>query len=233
MPMVLHCAGWPRWLNFKTLVGSISQRCQQMAIEDVKQAAQVWFDALADEPVYLGGLHLFLDGEVLDYSDCLESVGKVLQRVLDEEEYQEVLGDELRGRLLYLSYKAKESAGYTAEDDMEDVLVRAYELFEHPLISYDLQFYYLEPEKIPKGVHHHLDYALWKHSSYDSLDSFPAYLAELDYLDWEDRPIVGANDHASVHRVALSFLETSNEQEVKEVMVPFYKSFWRRVLFEG
>src|SRR5215213_6149650 len=28
MPMVLHCAGWPRWLNFKTLVGSISQRCQ-------------------------------------------------------------------------------------------------------------------------------------------------------------------------------------------------------------
>ncbi len=26
--MVLHCAGWPGWLNFRTLVGSISQRCE-------------------------------------------------------------------------------------------------------------------------------------------------------------------------------------------------------------
>jgi predicted transcriptional regulator len=32
MPMVLHCcAGWPGWLNFKTLVCSISQRCEQQA----------------------------------------------------------------------------------------------------------------------------------------------------------------------------------------------------------
>src|SRR5215207_10351724 len=34
MLMVLHCAGWPGWLNFRTLVGSIPQRCQHGAKEN-------------------------------------------------------------------------------------------------------------------------------------------------------------------------------------------------------
>src|SRR5215207_3968136 len=38
MPMVLHCAGWPRWLNFKTLVGSISQRCQHRLLSPFRTA---------------------------------------------------------------------------------------------------------------------------------------------------------------------------------------------------
>ncbi len=44
MLMVLHCAGWPEWLNFRTLVGSISQRCEQpefLAVQQVWPQPQV------------------------------------------------------------------------------------------------------------------------------------------------------------------------------------------------
>lgn len=217
----------------KTLVALEEDRVES-AMDNVRQAAHLWFEALVDdESFYLEGLHIFLGNEVLHYRDCLASAKKVFQKFLDEEGYQERLDDELRGRLIYLRYKYKESAGCAAEDDVEGLLIRAYELLEHPLISRDLSFGHLEPEKITRGVYHHLNYALWKHSTCDSAESFPNYLAELDFLDWEERPIVGANDYPFVHRVALDHLEASNKEAVKEVMVPFYRSFWRRALFEG
>ncbi len=55
MLMVLHCAGWPEWLNFRTLVGSISQRCEQ-------------------EPVLLGTPH--------PRSDCQDLGGKAGRQAL-------------------------------------------------------------------------------------------------------------------------------------------------------
>ena len=38
------------------------------------------------------------------------------------------------------------------------MLSKAYEILEHPLISEDLSYHYLEPGKIPRGVYHHLNY---------------------------------------------------------------------------
>jgi DnaD/phage-associated family protein len=205
----------------------------QRAVHDARQAADLWFEALIDDESFsLGNPYVLLGDEPFDYKDSLVSVEEVSRKLLDEN-YQGELDDELTGRLIYLRYKYEEHAGHADEDKLESLLVRAHEVLEHPLVSRDLSFYYLEPGKISKGVRHHLNYALWKHSTYDSSTPFPSYLAELDFLNWEDKPIVGANDRASVHQAALSHLETSGEEAVRAVMVPFYESFWRRLLFEG
>src|SRR5215203_6284979 len=58
MPMVLHCAGWPRWLNFKTLVGSISQRCQH-SLYHLRQVGRLAYNPRSSSlhsPSYLGAL---------------------------------------------------------------------------------------------------------------------------------------------------------------------------------
>ena len=38
MLMVLHCAGWPGWLNVRTLVGSILRRCQHPEVVDYEDS---------------------------------------------------------------------------------------------------------------------------------------------------------------------------------------------------
>lgn len=204
----------------------------ERAIDEARRATGLWMGAVVDDDsLFLDMPYVMVGGESISNWDRNACVRATCEALLGTEQYKEALDVELEGRLSYLAYK--ESSGEIGDEGLEGLLVRAHDLLGHPLIGQELAYYRCKPGKIADGVRHHLSYCLWKHATRDPTQTFPSYLATLDFVDWEDKPTVGEGDHAPAHRAALDHLEACDEAAIRDVMVPFYTSFWRKVLFEA
>lgn len=206
--------------------------------EDAAQATELWFEALVSNPYFsFGSGLLWVQGESFDYGtdSYYQPVFEVCDALLDSGE---ALEDELRGRLLYLLYRVRRpfiNSEYS-EEEVNALLLEAAELLSHPQLSFDLAPHYAyEDEDVYRAMEHHLNYWLWAYSSQDVSQEFPSSLSEFDYFAYSDRSleeVLANHDVSEIHETALERLKACNDPgAIEAVFMPFYRSFWRQVLF--
>ncbi len=150
-------------------------------------------------------------------------------------EMAEVLSQAGKGWLSYIQFCVRRAAG------VQDIapLLRAVEYVDHPAFNRDLITYYLvEAKDVVSAVRQHLASALRAYSAQNPETGFDPALAAFRYDDVEGqaRPVTALDEkeRAKIHHIGMASLcKCSDAGAVREVFIPFYRSFWRELLVEG
>lgn len=153
-----------------------------------------------------------------------------------------ILGEQLtaesKGWLLYILYSIKQELDHENRTQIEDYLVNSSRFLDHPVISGNLEDYYLNAGDIPQAVFHHLKSVLWYFAKRDPKKEFSPWHAEFHTYDkdgnFEQIKVRKSKDRKAIHRIVMESFGNSNDPALTQgVVLPFYKSFWREMLLEG
>lgn len=184
-------------------------------------------------------VNYWIDGEMEELNQT-QFVAKVCKEIL--ERTTDAADNESKGWLWYILYSIKRdfSAASEGEDEEESLsyLQNASLLLNHPAMSESLADYYLwEAEDIPKAVAHHLKSVLWRYSRHDPDEEFEDSGAEFETYNEDGDPdpirVTRKKDRQVIHKLATDYLKDLGANQVKDIAIPFYKSFWRHMLIEG
>lgn len=207
----------------------------EAAFADVAAALDRHF---AEGDLYRFGDFISLHDEIMGYP-CDVCVRQVCTALLQSTPDRPPLPADMEGRLSYVLYKLD-------GDDTEEsrnLLLRAAELIAasdpaRDALDEDLIGHHVSVGQLPQAVEAHLQRCQRRYVRPAATEPLPADFADFDPSDYdpsfERASIRTKTERTRIHRAALRQLKACQDPNaVQAVFVPFYRSFWRSLLFDG
>ena len=147
------------------------------------------------------------------------------------------LPSEIIGKVLYVAYRfydqqIQQEIEELIQLDSESILISAAERLNYPPeIGNYLCMHFLDSD-LPTAIENHLAYCSWAHKNgveYDAEIPEYAYYGRKDAI--EEQKTHKAQD---IHEISFGYLKHFRDlRAVTELWQPFYKTFWRDLLFEN
>ena len=176
-------------------------------------------DFFFDEPV-------MLDGE-LQIFEASRSLRTVCTLLLNDERksVKKAMTDELRGALTFLLYKETRSGD--SDSDCENLLLSAATMLDHPVMSFDLEYYHFYNKNYSAGIANHIRYCRWMLQLGETPKDVFTYHATV-YIDDNAFPTTKKSCKAML-KTFITELDTADANEITSIFIPTY-SFVRDCL---
>lgn len=199
----------------------LKEKDYDSAVKDAKNALALCFEH--DNFDFFDGWYWFPHLNHYSFDEAIHSVCKALD--INDAEALSGCEDTVRWQARFLEWMQT----YQREGmDSSDRRLKDFEThLTHPCVSKVLMELYQELGNSLEAVRHHFLYKRWQvaKSQGEENDHY------LSYLYFEDKSLPKKMETQKIHRLALAELEAcKSADEVRLILVPFYKNVWRQVL---
>ncbi|MCZ7673708.1 MAG: DUF2726 domain-containing protein [Chloroflexi bacterium] len=137
---------------------------------------------------------------------------------------------------MWLAYDTEDRyrEDFTEDPVRENYLLQSLELVQHPRISGFAVNRLIDEGDLARAIEHHFNYEIWFAKYHHSEESYH-FSAQFGKYKEDIHEKITKSKRNKLHKLIYTrFLEFKKDEHIStNVFIPFYKSFWRKLLFDG
>jgi len=196
-------------------------------VANLKSAFKIYFSLPSTECVISTPFWIHVDGKTEDY-DSNQYIEDLCKNVLAIPHLYAKESQEFEGQLRFLLYKVKE---FFVNEEGDKQLMQAQMLFKHPTLTQTLATFHLGNKDYIQGIRHHFEFCFGMLNN-ESKSFDPDDARILIDKDPHMRKTTRIEIYNEIMKLGNECDITNKEIEGK-IFLPFYRSFFRGLLFDG